>query len=1420
MADPRTFVLIGDFQDNITPALESINNSIAGLKRTMSTMTSKRGGGFSDVTQSVGKLVSAQIHLKEAIEGVGAAAKAATDDLKAYKNVVGKVASAHYHIQKSGTAAGKAQTKFWEGANNELNAYRRNMESLQKSTRIRNPATPYSRRQTAPLPEMRAETSRRGGGGGGGNNGGGGGGGGFHVGRGGVARDEVFAFGQTLGFTLSDIITGAITKGFEIGVQLMMAPFQYFANSFQERVQDQLDDLKAAGGLFSISKRSESPFLKTIDDAIDFQQETNATFAKMAGQLPGVTNDYVQVGKRLSDTMARVVFQQENVAGAIERANKIRATEEGRRFYGGEIKGTGIEAQKEAYKTLLGDMTKLTTLAGMGGTARGGTRGAYGIPALTERMMSEDEVSMAQMQRYASIFGDPMIADALERNIDKINATTKKGLARMDAIREMWQEILTPELVDKLRTSVDGIYQGIKSSLFDPDSGLFGLGREFEKFGKRMDSFGRYIDKTGKVVTNVNDAADANLSFFEILANIFSNTGQVLAPLIDAIRDIWDPLKGLSRQLMLARHYTGELARTFNEYREGLKLLAKQAGKGAIMDTLDLRAALAAINNLFLQFKVIDAKQFTYVAKTLQDASADPTKLVQPMVDMFLNSNIAEKIGHFLGTLIATVLTEVANMVDFIANKVGGNKLTSGFAKGFTDGKGFEAIVKIYQGIFKVMGEALMFLWENTPFKAKIIGIVALLIPAFAAGFVVAFANLLEGMFGAAIKALKKCKTPPMTGLCGIGGGPGGKPGGRPGAPGMPAGFVPSPAKPNVRTGVVANQTLRPVGPRPPEGFGHIALPGTAPAITSGVTASGKTPSIPKPIKPLTKPSFGALSSLKGKGVGLIASAMIGLAVKAPALAKAGKAVVGMAKSLPVLGVALTGVDFAMRKAGGQDTGKAAGGAIGAGVGGAVGASLGSMIPIPVLGTVLGGLLGSTVGAWIGESVVPFFQNLPATLSTAWQSTVAWFNNAPERFGEWLHKMWNGIANWWETDWPILLLNFQIWLDELGAALKKGLKKTIDKAAAWATDPTNWANLLKGITTGVMAAFNPMALVKLGFDLGTKILSGLKAGWDKVPTNGGPKVGDTRKLKSGKMAVYTEDGWVQQDATSSYGGSLGDAVASEMKNKPPGSDLVIANSSETVIPAAGGHGMMDFVETLRWGFVAMMGAFKEAQQKQDALLSNIDQTLKANQQATNAKLMAIEKKFTTPGVAGGLGGAAAGGVDAFTGMAQSYGLQMTSGYRPGDPGWHGANRARDFSNGTGPTPQMMAFAQFLASTYGSNLKELIYTPLGFSIKNGQRVAPYAQGSHYNHVHVAYAMGLGNGVAFSSLRGAQSWENSMVSGSVKVASVTGNSAEGFGGNTVGNLNVTVNAGSISDPDILADVVAQRILSEMQSDSIFV
>ncbi len=108
---------------------------------------------------------------------------------------------------------------------------------------------------------------------------------------------------------------------------------------------------------------------------------------------------------------------------------------------------------------------------------------------------------------------------------------------------------------------------------------------------------------------------------------------------------------------------------------------------------------------------------------------------------------------------------------------------------------------------------------------------------------------------------------------------------------------------------------------------------------------------------------------------------------------------------------------------------------------------------------------------------------------------------------------------------------------------------------------------------------------------------------------------------------------------------------------------------------------------------------------------------------------------------GKLGGKDSAGVQSLANMGPRFGLNNASGpgqsFRGGDPGWHGKNRARDVS---GPADGMVKYGRFLAKQYGSRLLELIHTPLGFGIKNGKKVAPYAQADHFDHVHVAYRQG--------------------------------------------------------------------------------
>jgi len=116
-------------------------------------------------------------------------------------------------------------------------------------------------------------------------------------------------------------------------------------------------------------------------------------------------------------------------------------------------------------------------------------------------------------------------------------------------------------------------------------------------------------------------------------------------------------------------------------------------------------------------------------------------------------------------------------------------------------------------------------------------------------------------------------------------------------------------------------------------------------------------------------------------------------------------------------------------------------------------------------------------------------------------------------------------------------------------------------------------------------------------------------------------------------------------------------------------------------------------------------------------------------------------------------------------LGKGMGLNITSMFREGDRGYHGSGRAIDFQTpgkpGNRGTPQQMEFAREVIRRYGTTIKELIYTPLGFGIKDGKQVPlttwgplspPWADlpeghqlknstnAIHYDHVHVAFKDG--------------------------------------------------------------------------------
>lgn len=760
MADPRTFVLIGNFEDNITPALTKINNAVDGFKRNMATLSTKRGGGYNDVTKAVGKLVTAQMHLKDAIEGVGAAAKAATGELKEYKSMMGKVASAQYHVQRSGTAAGKAQSKFWQGANKELEDYGKNMLALQRRTKI----NPYR----SLMGGRGGRSSRAMSFGGPTPPGGGPPGGGYRsVRSGGSRRTNIgeaglsasFAFGQQLGFGIAQPVQNAIFSGFQLGVGLMARTMSYVQGSFAERVEDQMTDLQTAGGYLSISKRQKNPMFKSLQTSILFTQRTNDVLERLAGELPGSTEDYVKVSKRIGDSVMRLVDSDEK--GSIEFAKTLKQSSDTQAYK--DISLTGPGARQGALQVILGELTKKTVMAGIGGSVgAGGAAGARGLPALMERLITDPSTSLSSLTKYAAVFGDPKIASALERTMPELEKAGSNMLERTKVINKMLDEIVPPEMVSAQKRTMAGVMEAFRSAFFSPGTGFLGFGRKLKDATGAMqpltDVYGRFIkvteengEVTETVVATAGQASQASMDVFNMFSDIVVNYANIIRPIVDNLYMLWDPLQGIAEALRSVRVLSIKVWNTFRSYAKFLDGIAEGISdeklKESFLSTKGLRTTLITLANLFTDLGVLSEGQFSTIFKALKDPKTTIEQIggiLKDIVTTFFKSDAAFGVGKFFGEVIKAFGTGLSELTGF-AKGLGTSKLAEGFMAGLGD-DGIGVIQKIFVDIYELLFEAAKAILPLIPWQFYATAAAGIVIPAVVASLGIALANGIVGM--------------------------------------------------------------------------------------------------------------------------------------------------------------------------------------------------------------------------------------------------------------------------------------------------------------------------------------------------------------------------------------------------------------------------------------------------------------------------------------------------------------------------------------------------------------------------------------------------------------------------------------------------------------------------------------------------
>jgi murein DD-endopeptidase MepM/ murein hydrolase activator NlpD len=953
MSNEREIRLTGVFKDDITPKLQRLNKQIAATVRQFERLQKR----LRPIAKEMGVLAMASERIGNSLRAQRTGFESNIRAMRAYRSEMGRTVAAQRRLTgrtalpqitaaprvrpSGGTKGGFAGGGGGGGGSAYVHPTQRMSRGGVAST-----YAPSAQRMPS-------------------------GGGGVGIADGAAGA----AFGITLGNQIGSIMTNAVMTGFHKGVELMQKPFKFLAHEFRHAMQEEMADITAAGAMFALDKAGKTGMFKDFEDARMAQEMLDQRLALSAGRLPGETLQYVQQARQLQDTIMQAMGRDKE--GFIKHAEKL-----------GAVPGD----MRDAFATVLAQFTERAVLLGMGG---GGT-GGLGVPQLLEQMVGQEAVRVQSMgMRYSALRTNPLLKAALERNEAAINATTVGTIERINAIQKALDEALPQEVITAMTMTMNGIAEGFRSSIFDIAAGWFGVRRMM----KGVEA------ATYKMSGEIKQATNSTLSLFDVLRDTIGFFVVPLLELTSILPEIYEPFEGLVNTLVPLRAIGARFTFTFNQFAADYEAFAKEAfpddfdKQTAFLKNRGPRAALRSIAALLEDFD--PGFSADEVSRELLKVDADFGKVAKDMITSLLDSDFMEMVGETMGNFVSELLTVMANLVTGATDFATTSRFAKGFSKGLQGrldeagnklGMGaFEAVRKIFEGVFRVMGRLLLTIVTQLPMETMLfVGITAVLPAALAA---------LGTKIGMTLSAvLGKVGGMIQASLIGSARGARGVQGPMPTAAGTTG----------LRAAGAAKQAIQ-------QNTGALGRIGTAvPGVSKGMGAA--------------KGALGAVvKGGKMKGIGLAAAGIVKLSTMGPQMAKLGKFATNFGKNIPYLNVAFAGLDLAARKAEGQDTSAAVAGAGGGLVGSIIGGAIGTMI-LPGVGTAIGGVLGSLLGSWVGEKLPEMLEGIGPAMQGAWTGLTNFFtetipsawNFAISSATEVLSTVWNSLTNFFTQTIPSL----------------------------------------------------------------------------------------------------------------------------------------------------------------------------------------------------------------------------------------------------------------------------------------------------------------------------------------------------------------------------------------------------------------
>ena len=562
--------------------------------------------------------------------------------LKTYRKI-GKVSK---QIRRDMNRLNRSFSTANRGLNNQASSFRRGAREMANYTRQMRRATSAQRRfhrvsrGTRPGATPSAPT------------GGGGGGGGFMGGVGQVA----------LGNMVASAATSFLTFAFNQARKLITVPFNYLVNSVKKSVDDEMDDVKSAGGIFAIGKKAGLDFADTFEEAVEIQKKLNKEMASLASSLPGETNDYVRTMKQITDSTMQLFSDPAQASRAVRLAQ--------------ENFNSNVNTPEEAFTEMTKQLAKLITLAELDS--------GEGTPfhTIVEKLMStkKGKVKIDALSKFAKLQNDPLLKNALKDFQDEMNSAAAETPERLAAIIKALEQAFPEEKIRAMQNTSKGVFEAMRSSLFDPETGLFGDRRGFD------------IDFTG--VDKMGDTK-VEKSVAKFLTEMFVNFSKVIMPVLAHLPKIFEPFEGLLNPL---KDLYANAENTASNFRAAQKLFS-----GFKDGTQSVRAAIFAIAKLAKAFGA-DFSDFEVGVKLFQK-DANLGEILKEVLARLTSSEGLERIGTAIGTIVGNLISTVSKAITDEGGEFKGAGFVSGLMGGFKESGGAEGASTILGEITKIAAQ-------------------------------------------------------------------------------------------------------------------------------------------------------------------------------------------------------------------------------------------------------------------------------------------------------------------------------------------------------------------------------------------------------------------------------------------------------------------------------------------------------------------------------------------------------------------------------------------------------------------------------------------------------------------------------------------------------------------------------------------